>query len=110
MFVLEMCPVRNEKFNCIFKLQSYINCFVVSYKEESEAEETDEDDIIEVSADAVVDYEDDDRETIEKVLIFCILRSWVRFSLRTLVRRVSQRSAECRGFSPGAPVSSRRES
>ena len=38
-----------------------------SYKEESEAEETDEDDIIEVSADAVVDYEDDDRETIEKV-------------------------------------------
>jgi hypothetical protein len=90
-------------------LQSHINCFVISYKEESEAEETDEDDIIEVSADAVVDYEDDDRETIEKVLIFGILRRWVRFSLRTHVRRVSQRSAESRGFSPGAPVSSHKE-
>ena len=44
--------------------------FLCSYKEESEAEETDEDDIIEVSADAVVDYEDDDRETIEKVCRF----------------------------------------
>ena len=32
------------------------------------------------------------------------LRSWVRFSLRTHVKRVSQRSAESRGFSPGAPA------
>ena len=38
------------------------------------------------------------------------LRSWVRFSLRTHVKGVSQRSAESRGFSPGAPVSSHRES
>jgi hypothetical protein len=34
------------------------------------------------------------------------LRSWVRFSLRTHVKRVGQRSAESRGFSPGAQVSS----
>jgi hypothetical protein len=33
-----------------------------------------------------------------------------RFSLRTHVKRVSQRSAESRGFSPGAPVSSHRKS
>jgi hypothetical protein len=39
-----------------------------------------------------------------------LLSSWVRFSLRTHVKRVSQRSAESRGFSPGAPVSSHRES
>jgi hypothetical protein len=38
------------------------------------------------------------------------LSSWVRFSLRTRVKRISQRSAESRGFSPGAPVSSHRES
>ena len=38
------------------------------------------------------------------------LSSWVRFSLRTHVKRVGQRSAESRGFSPGAPVSSHRES
>jgi hypothetical protein len=38
------------------------------------------------------------------------LRSWVRFSLRTHVKRVSQRFAESRGFSPGAPVSPHRES
>ena len=38
------------------------------------------------------------------------LSSWVRFSLRTHVKRVCQRSAERRGFSPGAPVSSHRES
>ena len=38
------------------------------------------------------------------------LRSWVRFSLRTHVKRVRQRSVESRGFSPGAPVSSHRES
>jgi hypothetical protein len=40
------------------------------------------------------------------------LRSWVRFSLRTLdtyVKRVSQRSTETRGFSPCTPVSSHRE-
>ncbi len=40
------------------------------------------------------------------------LRSWVRFSLRThdtYVKRVSQRSTESRGFSPGTPVSSYRE-
>jgi hypothetical protein len=37
------------------------------------------------------------------------LRSWVRFSLRTRVKRVRQRSAESRGFSPGTPVSSHRE-
>jgi hypothetical protein len=37
------------------------------------------------------------------------LRLWVGFSLRTHVKRVSQRSAESRGFSPGAPVSSHRE-
>ena len=40
--------------------------------------------------------------------------SWVRFSIRTLrishVKRVCQRSAESRGFSPGTPVSSHRES
>ena len=36
--------------------------------------------------------------------------SWVRFSLRTHVKKVSQRSAESRGFSTGAPVSSHRES
>jgi hypothetical protein len=40
--------------------------------------------------------------------------SWVRFSLRTrdtwhYVKRVSQRSPERRGFSPGTPVSSNRE-
>ena len=35
--------------------------------------------------------------------------SWVRFSLRTHVK-TSQRSAESRGFSPGVPVSSHRES
>ena len=34
------------------------------------------------------------------------LSSWVWFSLWTRVKRVSQRSAESRGFSPGAPVSS----
>jgi hypothetical protein len=28
---------------------------------------------------------------------------WVRFSLRTHVKRVSQRSAESLGFSPGTP-------
>ena len=38
------------------------------------------------------------------------LSSWVRFSLRTHVKRVSQRSAESRGFSPGAPVSFHMES
>jgi hypothetical protein len=38
------------------------------------------------------------------------LSSWVRFSLRTRVKRVSQRSAESRGFSPGALVSFHRES
>jgi hypothetical protein len=32
------------------------------------------------------------------------------FSLQIHVKRVSQRSAESRGFSPGAPVSSHRES
>jgi hypothetical protein len=32
------------------------------------------------------------------------LRSWVRFLLRTHVKRVSQRSDESRGFSPGTPV------
>jgi hypothetical protein len=34
----------------------------------------------------------------------------VRFSLRTHVKRVSQRSFESRGFSPAAPVSSDRAS
>jgi hypothetical protein len=38
------------------------------------------------------------------------LRTWVWFSLRTHVKRVCQRSAESRGFSPGAPVSSHRKS
>jgi hypothetical protein len=38
------------------------------------------------------------------------LRSWIRFLLRTHVKRVSQRSVESRGFSPGALVSSHRES
>jgi hypothetical protein len=38
------------------------------------------------------------------------LRSLVRFSLRTHVKRVSQRSAESRGFAPGAQFFSRRES
>jgi hypothetical protein len=38
------------------------------------------------------------------------LRWWVRFLLWTHVKRVRQRSAESRGFSPGAPVSSHRES
>jgi hypothetical protein len=38
------------------------------------------------------------------------LRSWVRFSLWTHVKRVSQPSAESRGFSPGAAVSSDRAS
>ena len=38
------------------------------------------------------------------------LRTWVRFSLRTHVKRVCQRSAESRRFSPGAPISSHRES
>ena len=38
------------------------------------------------------------------------LRSWVRFSLRTNVKIVSQRSAESHGFSPGAPVSLHTES
>jgi hypothetical protein len=38
------------------------------------------------------------------------LRSWVGFSLRTHVKKVSQRSAESRGFSLGAPVSSNWES
>jgi hypothetical protein len=38
------------------------------------------------------------------------LSSWVGFLLRTRVKRVSQRSAESRGFSPGAPVSSHSES
>jgi hypothetical protein len=38
------------------------------------------------------------------------LRSWVRFSLWTHVKRFSQRSAESRGFSPCAQVSSHRES
>jgi hypothetical protein len=37
-------------------------------------------------------------------------RLWARFSLRTHVKRVGQRSAESRGFSPGAPVSSHGES
>jgi hypothetical protein len=37
------------------------------------------------------------------------LSSWVRFSLRTHVKRVNG-SAKSRGFSPGAPVSSHRES
>ena len=39
------------------------------------------------------------------------LRLWVRFSLRThntYVKRVSQRSTESRGFTPGTPVSSHR--
>ena len=64
----------------LFQVQSYkIRChphillFLFSYKEESEAEETDEDDIIEVGPDAVVDYEDDDRETIEKVCAYWFL-------------------------------------
>ena len=38
------------------------------------------------------------------------LSSWVRFLLWTHVKRVCQRSAESRGFSPGDPVSSHRES
>jgi hypothetical protein len=38
------------------------------------------------------------------------LSLWVSFSLQTHVKRVSQRSAECCGFSPGAPVSSHKES
>ena len=41
------------------------------------------------------------------------LRTWVQFPLGTTydsyVKRVSQRSAESRGFSPGTPVSSHRE-
>jgi hypothetical protein len=41
---------------------------------------------------------------------FTALRLLVRFLLRTHVKRVSQRSAESRGFSPGAPVSYHRES
>ena len=36
------------------------------------------------------------------------LRLWVRFFRCTLMKRVSQRIAESRGFSPGAPVSSHR--
>ncbi len=42
-----------------------------------------------------------------------LLTSWVQFSLRThdsYVKRVSQRSTESRGFSPGTPVSSHKES
>ncbi len=38
-----------------------------------------------------------------------VARSWV-LSFPTHVKRVSQHSAESRGFSPGAPVSSHRES
>ena len=41
---------------------------------------------------------------------FSPLSSWVWLSLRTHVKRVNQRSAESRGFFPGAPVSSHRES
>ena len=41
------------------------------------------------------------------------LLTWVQFPLGTTydsyVKRVSQRSAESRGFSPGTPVSSHRE-
>ncbi len=41
------------------------------------------------------------------------LLTWVQFPLATTydsyVKRVSQRSAESRGFSPGTPVSSHRE-
>jgi hypothetical protein len=36
--------------------------------------------------------------------------SWIQFSLRTYVKRVGQRCAESRWFSPGAPVSSHGES
>ena len=36
------------------------------------------------------------------------LRWWLRFTLWTHVKKVSQRSVESRGFSPGAPVSFRR--
>jgi hypothetical protein len=38
------------------------------------------------------------------------LRSWVGFLLRTHVKRVGERSAKSRRFSPAAPVSSHRES
>lgn len=55
------------------KLEKFL--LTVSYKEESDEEETDEDDLIEVSADAVVDYEDDDRETIEKVFMSNLIYS-----------------------------------
>jgi hypothetical protein len=47
---------------------------------------------------------------VVRTTVFSPLSSWIRLSLWIHVKRVSQRSVESRGFSPGAPVSSHRES